>query len=118
MTSVGDKPVSDFEEQTLNALRTLFEKVHTLQHIDIRDILKPGIYRLYEDTLQQAYDAMTTVEDALTALGMKLEYQHFRLGGATDELKPLMIEPHSKSDRVMEILDADLPALDSTTDLG
>jgi hypothetical protein len=60
--------------------------------INIRDILKPEIYQLYEDTLQAAYDAMTTVEDALTALGMKLEYEHFRLGGAADELMPLMIQ--------------------------
>ncbi len=110
--------MSDFEEQTINAIRTLFAKVHALQHIDIRDILKPDIYRLYENTLQQAYDSMTTVEDALTALGMKLEYQHFRLGGAADELQPLMIHPHSKSEKVMEILDANLSALDSNADLA
>ncbi len=93
--------MSDFEEQTINAIRTLFAKVQTLQHINIRDILKPEIYRLYEDTLQSVYDSLIT-EDALTAIGMKLEYQHFRLGGAADELQPLMIHPHSKSDRVME----------------
>jgi hypothetical protein len=110
--------MSDFEEPTIIALRNLFEKVHTLQHIDIRDILKPEIYQLYEDTLQAAYDSMTTVEDALTAIGMKLEYEHFRLGGAVDELKPLMIHPRSKSDRVMEILDENMPALDSNADLA
>src|SRR6266567_6079526 len=98
----GDIPMNDFEEQTINALRNLFEKVDTLRQINIRDILKPEIYQLYEDTLQAAYDAMTTVEDALTALGMKLEYEHFRLGGAVDELKPLMIQPHSPSDRIMK----------------
>ncbi len=118
MVLSGDKPVSDFEEQTIIDLRNLFEKVHTLQHINIRDILKPDIYRLYEDTLQQAYDSLTTVEDALTAIGMKLEYEHFRLGGAADELKPLMIHPHSKSEKVMEILDANMPMLDSNVDLA
>jgi hypothetical protein len=110
--------MSDFEEQAINAFRTLFEQVHALRHINIRDMLKPEIYRLYEDTLQQAYDRLTIVEDALTAIGMKLEYEHFRLGGAVDELRPLMIHPHSKSDRVMEILDEKMPALDIDADLS
>ena len=110
--------MSDFEEQAISAFRILFAKVHTLQHIDIRDILKPEIYRMYEKTLQQAYDSMTSVEDALTAIGMKLEYEHFRLGGAVDELRPLMILPHSKSDRVMEILDEKMPGLDDNIDLA
>jgi hypothetical protein len=43
-----------------------------------------------------------TVEDALTSLGMKLEYEHFRLGGALDELKPLLINTRSPSDTIME----------------
>lgn len=112
----GDKQMSDFEEQTINALRNLFEKVNTLRQINIRDILKPEIYQLYEDTLQAAYDAMTTVEDALSALGMKLEYEHFRLGGAVDELKPLMIQTRSNSDRAMEILETKMHTLDSNVD--
>ena len=110
--------MSDFEEPTINALRILFERVQTLQRINIRDILIPDIYRLYEDTLQEAYDSLTTVEDALTAIGMKLEYEHFRLGGATDELEPLMIHPRSKLDRVMEILDEKMHTLDSNADLS
>ena len=60
------------------------------------------MYFHYEQTLQEAYDALTTVEDALTSIGMKLEYEHFRIGGAVDELKPLMILPQSKTDNVME----------------
>jgi hypothetical protein len=108
--------MGDFEEQTINTLRNLFEKVHALQEINIRDILKPDIYQFYEDTLQQAYDALTTVEDALTALAMKLEYEHFRLGGAADELEPLMIHPRSKSERVMEILDEKMPARNGSVD--
>ena len=86
-----ETPRHDFKEETVIALRTLFDKVQTLQQINIRDILKPDIYQLYEDTLQAAYDDLITVEDALSVLGMKLEYEHFRLGGAIDELKPLMI---------------------------
>lgn len=80
-----------------------------LQQIAIRGILKPEIYHQYEHTIQDAYDAFTTVEDALTALGMKLEYQHYRLGGAIDELKPLLIQPRSKADTVMEAFHKQFP---------
>jgi spore cortex formation protein SpoVR/YcgB (stage V sporulation) len=94
--------MNEFKEQTVLALVSLFDKVDTLQQIDIRDMLKPDMYYHYEDTLQAAYDALTTVEDALTSLGMKLEYEHWRLGGAVEELKPLMIQTRSPSDLIME----------------
>lgn len=94
--------MSEFEEQTVTALKTLFEKVETLRNITIRDILKPETYLLYEQSIQSAYDALTTVEDALTSLGMKLEYEHWRLGGAVEELKPLMIDTRSPSDKIIE----------------
>jgi hypothetical protein len=82
-----------FEEETITTLQTLFAKVAMLQQINIRDILKPDTYRLYERTIQEAYDALTKVENAITSLGMKLEYQHYRLGGALDELTLLMVHP-------------------------
>jgi hypothetical protein len=91
-----------FEEETIATLEQLFINVSELSQISIRDILKPDVYFHYEKTLQEAYDALTKVEDALIALGMKLEYQHYRLGGALDELKPLMIQPPSKADKVMD----------------
>lgn len=108
--------MSNFEEHTFTALRNLFEKVDTLRQINIRDIVKPEVYQLYEDTLQAAYDALTTVEDALTSLGMKLEYEHFRLGGAVDELTPLMIRTRSNSERVMEAIDERMRHLDGQFD--
>jgi hypothetical protein len=40
---------------------------------------------------------------------MKLEYEHFRLGGALDELKPLMINTRSTSDKIMEAFEQRLP---------
>jgi len=97
------------EEETITALKNLFTKVETLRQIDIRDILKTDVYFHYEQTLQEAYDAFTTVEDALTAIGMKLEYEHFRIGGAIDELKPFMILPRSSTDKVMEEFERRLP---------
>ena len=104
--------MSNFEEHTVTALKNLFEKVETLGLMDIREMLEPDKYYLYEDTLQEAYDALTTVEDALTTLGMKLEYEHFRLGGAVDELRPLMIQPRSNIDRVMEAMNERMCHLD------
>src|SRR5438552_9416073 len=95
-------PMSDFEDQTFTALKTLFDQVKTLRQMNIRDILIPETYHLYEESIQQAYDALTTLEDVVTALGMKLEYEHWRLGGAVEELTPLMIQPRSPSDAVME----------------
>ena len=97
------------EEETVTALHNLFAKIETLHQINIRDILKPDVYSHYEQTLQEAYDALTTVEDALTSLGMKLEYEHFRLGGAVDELTPLMIQPRSNVDTIMEEFHKRLP---------
>jgi hypothetical protein len=96
------KAMSTFEEETQTALTNLFTTVAQLRKITIRDLLQPEVYAHYEQTLQQAYDALVQVEDAITALGLKLEYQHFRLGGAVDELTPLMIQTRSKSERVME----------------
>jgi hypothetical protein len=97
------------EEETITALKNLFTKVETLRQINIRDILKPDVYSHYERTLQEAYNALTTVEDALTSIGMKLEYEHFLIGGALDELKPLIIQPRSKTDTVMEAFEQRLP---------
>ena len=54
--------MNEFVEQTVTALRTLFGKVHILQQITIQDILKPETYQLYEECLQEAYDALVQVE--------------------------------------------------------
>ena len=108
--------MSNFEEHTVTAFKNLFEKVETLGQMDIREMLEPDKYYLYEDTLQAAYDALTTVEDALKTLGMKLEYQHWRLGGAVDELRALMILPRSNVDRVMEAMNERMRHLDIQCD--
>ena len=110
--------MNDFEEETVAAIRNLFDRVNTLRQIAIRDMLKPETYQLYEENLQAAYDALTTVEDALDAIGMKLEYEHFRLGGAVDELKPLMIQTRSNTDRVMGILEEKMHVIDGNVDLA
>jgi hypothetical protein len=94
--------MNSFEEETSTILKSLFAKVDTLRQINIRDLLKLDVYFQYEQTLQKAYDALTTAEDALTSVGMKLEYQDWRLGGAIEELKPLLIDTRSASDKVME----------------
>ncbi len=99
--------MSELEEKTIIALKTLYETAEALQKINIRDMLKPEIYLHYEQTLQAAYDAQTQVEDATNSLGMKLEYQHWRLGGAVEELKPLLIQIHTKYDEVTALFEGD-----------
>jgi cell division FtsZ-interacting protein ZapD len=79
--------MSELEDKTIAALKTLFDMVDVLQRINIRDILKPEMYARYEKTLQAAYDPLTQVEHTINSLGMKLEYQHWRLGGAMEQLK-------------------------------
>ncbi len=90
--------MTELEDETITVLKTLFDTVDVLQKINIRDMLKPEIYIHYEQPLQAAYDALTQVEDAISSLGMKLEYQHWRLGGAMEELKPLLQQTHTRSD--------------------
>jgi hypothetical protein len=108
----GDIPMHDSEEETVIALKTLFNKVKTLQQITIREMLIPETYHLYEENLQAAYDALTTVEDALASEGMKLEYEHWRLGGAVEELTPLMLHMPSASEKVMELFEEKLQSTD------
>ncbi len=97
--------MSDFEEITIAALQNLFENVETLQEIEIRDILKPVVSSLYEKTLQAAYETLKTVEDAVHALGMKLERQHFRLGTAIEILEPLLNLTLSAYDLSLEVIE-------------
>ena len=102
--------MNSFEEETIATLKQLFTKVEELRQVNIRDLIKPDVYLHYEQTIQEAYDMLTKVEDALTSVGMKLEYQHFRLGGAVDELKPLLINTRSASDKIMEAFEQRLPS--------
>lgn len=97
--------MSDFEGLTYTALQNLFENVETLQEIAIRDILKPDVYSLYQKTLQAAYDALKTVEDAINSLGMKLEQQHFRLATAIEILEPLLNQTLSSYDLSLEVVE-------------
>jgi spore cortex formation protein SpoVR/YcgB (stage V sporulation) len=102
----------DFEEETVIALKILFDKVKTLRHITIREMLVPETYHLYEENLQATFDALTTVEDAIASVGMKLEYEHWRLGGAVEELTPLMLHIPSASEKVMELVEDKLQSTD------
>jgi hypothetical protein len=76
------------------------ETVEALQQINIQDMLKPEMYVHYEKTLQAAYDALTKVEHTINSLSMKLEYQHWRLDGAMEELKPFLQQTHTQSDEL------------------
>ncbi len=70
---------------------------------------KPDAYLHYEQTIQEAYDALSKVEEVITSLGMKLECQHFLLGGALDELKPLLRDTRSAPDKIVEAFEQRLP---------
>jgi hypothetical protein len=108
----GDTLMNDFEEESVIALKNLFDKVKTLRHITIQEMLIPETYQLYEENLQAAYDALTTVEDVLASVGMKLEYEHWRLGGAVEELTPMILHIPSASEKVMELVEEKLQGTD------
>jgi hypothetical protein len=99
--------MNELEEESVAALKTLYETVETLQEINIRDILKPEMYIHYEKTLQAAYDALAQVEKAVNSLGMKLEHEHWRLGGAVEELKSLLMQTHTRSDELTASFESD-----------
>ncbi|GAC1626374.1 MAG: hypothetical protein NVS4B7_16250 [Ktedonobacteraceae bacterium] len=81
--------MSEYEESTVTTLRTLFDKVETLRQIHICDMLEPATYTLRKEPTSNLC-AFTTVEDTLDTLGMKLEYHHWRLKGALEEIRPLL----------------------------
>jgi hypothetical protein len=49
-------------------------------------MLDPGSMQFYEKAIQEAYDALMSVEGALSSLGDALEYEHWRLGGAVEAI--------------------------------
>jgi hypothetical protein len=62
----GGKPMSEFEEQTVLALKILFDKVGTLRHIYIRELLimiqtrSPSdlIIEVFEKKFSKMYDEL------------------------------------------------------------
>lgn len=90
--------MNDFADETIAHLTALFATVAELGNMNIRDLLTPGKYEQYQATLDAAYDALVNVEDALDGLGLQLEYQHWRISSAFEELKPLLIQPRSPLD--------------------
>src|SRR5713226_8187156 len=94
--------MSPAEEETVAALTLLFTKVAELGQLNVRDMLTPGRYDQYKATLDEAYDALVTMEDALDSLGMKLEYQHWRISSAFEELTPLFMQPRSLVDIALD----------------
>ena len=91
------------EAETLAALQTLFAAIAELRQMDIRDLLDPGNYAHFQKTLASAYDALVKVEDALDSIGMRLENEHWRIGSAFAELTPLLIQPRTRADAVLDL---------------
>ncbi len=96
------------ETVTIAALTTLFEKVHELSALNIRDLLLLEKYKEYRATLDAAYDALVQVQDRLDSLGMKLEQQHYRIESALEEIKPLLIQTRSLADTALKTMQQDM----------
>ena len=100
--------MNKFEEETIAALTLLMAKVAELGQLNVREMLTPGRYDQYKATLDEAYDALVKIEDALDSLGMKLEYQHWRISSAFEELKPLSMQPRSLVDTALDTFEQDI----------
>jgi hypothetical protein len=100
--------MTTFEADTIAGLTTLFEKVNELSALNIRDLLLPDKYKEFGVTLDAAYDALVQVEDALDSLGMKLEYHHWRVSSAFEELTPFHVPPRSLADIAVEIFEQNM----------
>jgi hypothetical protein len=74
------------EAETLAALQTLYTNLAALQNLKRADMLDSGSRQFYEKTIQEAYDAVMSVEGVLSSLWDALEYEHWRLGGAVEEI--------------------------------
>lgn len=105
--------MNKFEEETIAALTLLMAKVAALEQMSVREMLTPGRYDQFKVTLDEAYDALVTMEDALDSLGMKLEYQHWRISNAFEELKPLSIQPRSLVDIALDTFAQDIQRKES-----
>ena len=105
--------MNKFEEETIAALTLLMAKVAALEQMSVREMLTPGRYDQYKATLDEAYDALVTMEDALDSLGMKLEYHHWRISSAFEELKPLSMQPRSLVDTVLDTFAQDIQRKES-----
>lgn len=106
--------MNKFEEETIAALTLLMAKVAELGQLNVREMLTPGRYDQYKATLDEAYDALVKIEDALDSLGMKLEYQHWRISSAFEEIKPLFMQPRSLVDTALETFEQDIQRKGST----
>lgn len=73
--------------------------------LNIRDLLAPGKYAHYQQTLAAAYDALVKVEDALDGIGMRLENEHWRISSAFSELEPLLFQPRTRGDAALELFE-------------
>lgn len=93
------------EAETLATLQNLFAMVAELGHMNIRDLLVPGNYAHYQQTLAAAYDALVKVEDALDGIGMRLENEHWRISSAFAELEPLLFQPRARGDAALELFE-------------
>lgn len=101
--------MSKFDQETVTAALTLLiEKIAVLENLQVRDLIAPGRYDEYKTTLDAAYGALVTVENALDSLGMKLEYHHWRISSAFEEVKPLLSQTRMLADAALETFEQDI----------
>ena len=77
------------EETTIQAVRTLFANLATFRGLMTADLLLPGRQTTYEQTLEETYAVIVSLERAIDQLATELEYHQARLEQATSEVQGL-----------------------------
>jgi hypothetical protein len=67
-------------EATIDALRTLSERLEMLRNMEREALESPGQQQQYATVLEDAYATFARVETSVEELGQELEYHHERLG--------------------------------------
>jgi hypothetical protein len=65
---------------TIDALRTLSERLAMLQHMESAVLESPDQQQQYATVLEDAYATFASVGTSVEELGQELEYHHERLG--------------------------------------
>jgi hypothetical protein len=77
----GVKGMNELDiEATIEALRTLSERLELLRHMERAALESPDQQQQYATVLEDAYATFARVETSVEELGQELEYHHERLG--------------------------------------
>jgi hypothetical protein len=77
------------EETTVQTVRILFAKLATIRSLKPEDLLLPGRKTAYEQTLEETYAVIISLEKTIDHLATELEYHQARMEQSTSDVQRL-----------------------------